>query len=71
MTKLEDDVYSFGFILLEALVGPSIHARREAFLLNEMVCTEILTTVEYIYCFSDIRFFICRHHSTPQMGRKG
>jgi hypothetical protein len=43
MTKLEDDIYSFGFILLEALVGPSIHARKEAFLLNEMVCTETLT----------------------------
>ncbi|KAG6686268.1 hypothetical protein I3842_11G009200 [Carya illinoinensis] len=36
MKKLEDDVYSFGFILLEALVGPSVCARREAFLLNEM-----------------------------------
>ena len=48
MTKLEDDIYSFGFILLEALAVPSMHARREAFLLNEMVCTEILTTVEYL-----------------------
>jgi hypothetical protein len=48
MTKLEDDIYSFGFILLEALAGPSIHAGREAFLLNEMVCTEILITVEYL-----------------------
>lgn len=35
MTNLEDDVYSFGFILLEALVGPSVAARREAFLLHE------------------------------------
>ncbi|XP_010250786.1 PREDICTED: probable inactive leucine-rich repeat receptor-like protein kinase At3g03770 [Nelumbo nucifera] len=34
--KLEDDVYSFGFILLEALVGPSVSGRGEAFLLNEM-----------------------------------
>ncbi|KAJ7956071.1 Tyrosine-protein kinase [Quillaja saponaria] len=34
--KLEDDVYCFGFILLDALVGPSVTARREAFLLNEM-----------------------------------
>ncbi|KAF8378119.1 hypothetical protein HHK36_029456 [Tetracentron sinense] len=36
MTKLEDDVYSFGFILLESLVGPSVSARGETFLLNEM-----------------------------------
>lgn len=36
MTKLEDDVYSFGLILLESLVGPSVSARREAFLQNEM-----------------------------------
>ncbi|KAB1217332.1 hypothetical protein CJ030_MR4G020989 [Morella rubra] len=36
MTRLEDDVYTFGFILLEALVGPAACARREAFLLNEM-----------------------------------
>ncbi|KAF8390614.1 hypothetical protein HHK36_025141 [Tetracentron sinense] len=37
MTKLLDDVYSFGFILLESLVGPSVSARGETFLLNEMV----------------------------------
>uniref|UniRef100_A0A5B6Z0G6 Protein kinase domain-containing protein n=1 Tax=Davidia involucrata TaxID=16924 RepID=A0A5B6Z0G6_DAVIN len=37
MKCLEDDVYSFGLILLESLVGPSVSARREAFLLNEMV----------------------------------
>lgn len=43
MTRLEDDVYTFGFILLEALVGPAACARREAFLLNEMVCSETLT----------------------------
>eukprot|EP00268_Persea_americana_P020903 TRINITY_DN20950_c0_g1_i1.p1 TRINITY_DN20950_c0_g1~~TRINITY_DN20950_c0_g1_i1.p1 ORF type:complete len:801 (+),score=138.52 TRINITY_DN20950_c0_g1_i1:641-3043(+) len=36
MTKLEDDVYSFGFILLEALVGATISEREEAILLNEM-----------------------------------
>lgn len=40
MTSLEDDAYSFGFILLEALVGPSLAATREAFLLKEMVCAE-------------------------------
>ncbi|GMP34084.1 hypothetical protein CsSME_00007114 [Camellia sinensis var. sinensis] len=37
MKCLEDDVYSFGFILLESLVGQTISAKREAFLLNEMV----------------------------------
>ncbi|GMN56786.1 hypothetical protein TIFTF001_033443, partial [Ficus carica] len=36
MTSLEDDAYSFGFILLEALVGPSLAASREIFLLKEM-----------------------------------
>ncbi|PON72177.1 Tyrosine-protein kinase [Trema orientale] len=36
MTSLEDDAYSFGFIILEALVGPSQSASREAFLLKEM-----------------------------------
>ncbi|KAF7136167.1 hypothetical protein RHSIM_Rhsim08G0188300 [Rhododendron simsii] len=37
MKSLEDDVYSFGFILLESIVGPTVSARREAFLQNEMV----------------------------------
>lgn len=36
MKSLEDDVYSFGFILLESIVGPTIAARREAFLINQM-----------------------------------
>ncbi|KAL5543948.1 hypothetical protein UlMin_007732 [Ulmus minor] len=36
MKSLEDDAYSFGFIILEALVGPSQSARREAFLTKEM-----------------------------------
>ena len=37
MASIEDDAYSFGFILLEALVGPSLAATREVFLLKEMV----------------------------------
>ncbi|KAL0355122.1 UNVERIFIED_CONTAM: putative inactive leucine-rich repeat receptor-like protein kinase [Sesamum radiatum] len=37
MKSLEDDIYSFGFILVESLIGPSVHARKESFLLNEMV----------------------------------
>lgn len=37
---LEDDVYSFGFILLEALVGPSVSAERVTAVLNVMVCTK-------------------------------
>ncbi|KAK7282020.1 hypothetical protein RIF29_10485 [Crotalaria pallida] len=36
MKKLEDDVYSFGFILLEALAGPSGSDKREAAVLNAM-----------------------------------
>ncbi|KAM6570262.1 hypothetical protein CsatB_018247 [Cannabis sativa] len=36
MTSLEDDAYSFGYIILEAVVGPSQSASREAFLLKEM-----------------------------------
>ncbi|XP_027338526.1 probable inactive leucine-rich repeat receptor-like protein kinase At3g03770 [Abrus precatorius] len=36
MKRLEDDVYSFGFILLEALVGPSVSAKSEAIMLNAM-----------------------------------
>ncbi|KAK4346206.1 hypothetical protein RND71_032545 [Anisodus tanguticus] len=36
MTKKEDDVYNFGFILLESLVGPTVSGKGEAFLLNEM-----------------------------------
>ncbi|KAM7509806.1 hypothetical protein LguiB_008681 [Lonicera macranthoides] len=34
--KVEDDVYNFGFILLESLVGPVVSGKGEAFLLNEM-----------------------------------
>ncbi|KAL1541825.1 putative inactive leucine-rich repeat receptor-like protein kinase [Salvia divinorum] len=34
--SLEDDIYSFGIILLESLVGPSVRSRNESFLLNEM-----------------------------------
>jgi len=41
---LEDDVYSFGFILLEALVGPSVSAKREAAVLNVLVCTKNMFT---------------------------
>lgn len=37
MKSLDDDICSFGFILLESLIGPSVLARKESFLLNEMV----------------------------------
>ncbi|XP_061371817.1 probable inactive leucine-rich repeat receptor-like protein kinase At3g03770 [Gastrolobium bilobum] len=36
MKSLEDDVYSFGFILLEALVGPSVSSKREVIVQNVM-----------------------------------
>ncbi|XP_031282219.1 probable inactive leucine-rich repeat receptor-like protein kinase At3g03770 [Pistacia vera] len=35
-TKVKDDVYNFGFILLESLVGPIVSGKGEAFLLKEM-----------------------------------
>ncbi|XP_073142783.1 probable inactive leucine-rich repeat receptor-like protein kinase At3g03770 [Henckelia pumila] len=35
--NLEDDVYSFGMILLESLIAPAVRARKESFVLNEMV----------------------------------
>ncbi|KAL3629105.1 hypothetical protein CASFOL_026327 [Castilleja foliolosa] len=34
--KLQDDVYNFGLILLESLVGPTISGKEESFLVNEM-----------------------------------
>ncbi|KAF3436853.1 hypothetical protein FNV43_RR19606 [Rhamnella rubrinervis] len=37
MISLEDDAYSFGFIILEALVGPFQSSKREAFYAKEMV----------------------------------
>ncbi|RID43905.1 hypothetical protein BRARA_I00739 [Brassica rapa] len=40
MSRLEDDVYSFGLILLQAIVGPSVSAREEAFLRDELASLE-------------------------------
>nr|XP_043617276.1 probable inactive leucine-rich repeat receptor-like protein kinase At3g03770 [Erigeron canadensis] len=36
LKKMADDVYDFGFILLESLVGPIVSGKGESFLLNEM-----------------------------------
>ncbi|KAL9439006.1 hypothetical protein AB3S75_024630 [Citrus x aurantiifolia] len=36
MTKLEDDVFSFGFMLLESVAGPSVAARKGQFLQEEL-----------------------------------
>uniref|UniRef100_A0A6N2ME37 Protein kinase domain-containing protein n=1 Tax=Salix viminalis TaxID=40686 RepID=A0A6N2ME37_SALVM len=36
MERLEDDVSSFGFILLESLVGPSVSARRDKLVPDEL-----------------------------------
>ncbi|KAI9384679.1 hypothetical protein POPTR_012G095600v4 [Populus trichocarpa] len=36
MSRLEDDVCSFGFILLESLVGPSVSSRRDKLALDEL-----------------------------------
>ncbi|KAM1130036.1 hypothetical protein ACFX2I_044768 [Malus domestica] len=35
-TNMESDVYNFGFILLESLVGTIVNGKGDAFLLNEM-----------------------------------
>ncbi|KAF2538950.1 hypothetical protein F2Q68_00021016 [Brassica cretica] len=40
IAKREDDVYNFGFILLESLIGPLPTTKGEAFLLNEMTSFE-------------------------------
>jgi hypothetical protein len=40
MSRLEDDVYSFGLILLQSIVGPSVSAREEAFLRDELASLE-------------------------------
>lgn len=37
MKNLDDDVYSFGYIILESIVGPSVSAKKESFMLNDMV----------------------------------
>ncbi|XP_022954887.1 probable inactive leucine-rich repeat receptor-like protein kinase At3g03770 [Cucurbita moschata] len=37
MMSLKDDVYSFGFILLEALIAPSVSARKDPSILKEMM----------------------------------
>ncbi|KAB2000164.1 hypothetical protein ES319_D12G213100v1 [Gossypium barbadense] len=36
MTRLDDDVYSFGLILLESMLGPSVPAKTEATLRGEL-----------------------------------
>ncbi|GAB2269705.1 hypothetical protein Dimus_004627 [Dionaea muscipula] len=40
MKVLEDDIYRFGFIVLESIVGPSWFQKKDALLLNEMVSLE-------------------------------
>lgn len=38
MLNMDDDVYSFGLILLEALVGPALSEKGVAYFLKELVC---------------------------------
>lgn len=46
---MEDDVYSFGLILLQSLIGPSFSLRNETFLLNEMVLkTDLMYSIRVI-----------------------
>ncbi|KAL8118466.1 hypothetical protein AgCh_016115 [Apium graveolens] len=40
MKNLDDDVYSFGYIILESIVGASVSAKKESFMLNDMVSLE-------------------------------
>ena len=53
--SLKDDVYSFGFILLEALIAPSVSARKDPSILKEMVGHEVSD-----YCFISIVPFGCQ-----------
>lgn len=46
MTGLEDDVYSFGFILLEALLG-SMASESDASFLSEMVFPNLCFNANY------------------------
>ena len=41
---MEDDVHSFGCILLEVLMGPKLHEDGGPFVLNELVCS-----LSYLY----------------------
>ncbi|MED6211163.1 hypothetical protein PIB30_070997 [Stylosanthes scabra] len=43
-TKLDDDVYNFGFILFESLVGPIASEKGEAFFLSEKVRDKLSET---------------------------
>lgn len=54
MTSLEDDAYSFGYILLEALVGPSKSDRREAFMQNDMVSKLISGLMQILLIYATI-----------------
>ena len=44
MKNLDDDVYSFGYIILESIVGPSVSAKKESFMLNDMVSTSLFSS---------------------------
>lgn len=55
MKNLDDDVYSFGYIILESIVGPSVSAKKESFMLNDMVISssnlQSLANNENFRCF--------------------
>lgn len=64
MSRLEDDVYSFGLILLQSIVGPSVSAREEAFLRDELVPFSNktgLVILDYSYFKVVISVFVFRH----------
>lgn len=43
----ENDVYNFGYILLESLVGPIVTGKEETFLLNDMVFYIVFLSFSY------------------------
>lgn len=60
MKSLEDDGYSFGFIILESFM-PSVSSRSESFVMNEMVCKAAL--------FPQYLVLILIHYSINKQGR--
>ena len=50
MTRLEDEVYNFGLILLESIVGRSVAAKKEATLRDELVCAGTLLSTQKYLC---------------------
>jgi len=70
MKNLEDDIYSFGFIMLDSLVKPPLTLKKNEFLLKDLVSPFPLTSVadysvdrsnnsEYCLCHNVARSNVC------------